>query len=77
VVEVLFWILCRWSEVLEVELAVERSAMKETVFPSLEEALYLHSLLLKEFSGTDGILDKGLLARPSQIFSWHAEIPGG
>lgn len=42
--------------------------MKETLFPSLDEALYLHALLLKEFGGTDGILDRGLLesalARP-------------
>ncbi len=42
--------------------------MKETVYPSLEEAVYLHQLLIAEFGGSPGILDKGLLdsalARP-------------
>ncbi len=42
--------------------------VKETLFPSLEEALFLHALLLKEFGGTGGLLDRGLLesalARP-------------
>lgn len=42
--------------------------MKETVYPTLEEALYLHDLLIKRFGGAPGVLDKGLLesalARP-------------
>lgn len=35
--------------------------MKETLYPTLEEALYLHSILLQRFGGTPGVLDKGLL----------------
>ena len=42
--------------------------MKSTVFPTLEEALFLHDLLLREFGGPEGVLDRGLLesalARP-------------
>ena len=42
--------------------------MKETIYPSLEEVLYLHGLLLNKFGGTPGVLDRGLLesalARP-------------
>lgn len=42
--------------------------MKETLYPTLEEALYLHTVLIEKFGGTPGILDKGLLesalARP-------------
>lgn len=42
--------------------------MKETIYPSIDEALYLHGLLIKRFGGSAGILDKGLLesalARP-------------
>lgn len=42
--------------------------MKDTIYPSLEEALYLHSLLIERFGGAPGVLDKGLLesalARP-------------
>lgn len=42
--------------------------MKNTKFPTLEEALYLHGLMVKRFGGADGILDRGLLesalARP-------------
>ena len=34
---------------------------KRTVFPSIEEALYLHDELIKRFGGSFGILDKGLL----------------
>jgi len=42
--------------------------MKETLYPTLEEALYLHDVLLQRFGGAVGVLDKGLLesalARP-------------
>ena len=42
--------------------------MKETIYPTLEEALYLHDILLERFGGARGVLDKGLLeselARP-------------
>lgn len=42
--------------------------MKETLYPTLEEALYLHDILLKRFGGASGVLDKGslesALARP-------------
>lgn len=40
----------------------------ETVFPTLEEVLYLHRRLITRFGGIDGVRDKGLiesaLARP-------------
>ena len=35
--------------------------MRIVVYPTIEEAIYLHDLLLREFGGTPGILDKGLL----------------
>lgn len=35
--------------------------MKDTVYPTLEEALYLHEVMLEEFGGSAGILDRGLL----------------
>ena len=35
--------------------------MKEVQYPSLEEALYLHALLIEKFGGSPGILDLGLL----------------
>jgi len=42
--------------------------MKETLYPTLEEALYLHDILLKRFGGASGVLDRGILesalARP-------------
>lgn len=42
--------------------------MSHVYFPTLEEALYLHSLLIQRFGGSDGIRDLGLLesalARP-------------
>ncbi|MCO6432037.1 MAG: type II toxin-antitoxin system death-on-curing family toxin [Deltaproteobacteria bacterium] len=42
--------------------------MKTSKFPTLEEALYLHNLLIERFGGSHGILDAGLLesalARP-------------
>ena len=42
--------------------------MRTTVFPTLEEALYLHQALLERFGGSTGIRDLGLiesaLARP-------------
>jgi death-on-curing protein len=42
--------------------------MKETIFPTLDEALYLHEVLIQRFGGRSGVLDKGLLesalARP-------------
>lgn len=42
--------------------------MKETLYPTLEEALYLHDALIQRFGGAAGVLDKGLLesalARP-------------
>jgi death-on-curing protein len=42
--------------------------MKQTIYPTLEEALYLHDILLQKFGGATGVLDKGLLesalARP-------------
>jgi death on curing protein len=42
--------------------------MKETLYPTLEEALYLHDILIQRFGGKSGVLDKGLLesalARP-------------
>ena len=42
--------------------------MKETLYPTLEEALYLHDLLIQRFGGAHGVLDKGslesALARP-------------
>ncbi len=40
----------------------------ETLFPTLEEALYLHAELIERFGGTPGVRDRGLLesclARP-------------
>lgn len=42
--------------------------MKETLYPTLEEALCLHDVLMQRFGGKSGVLDKGLLesvlARP-------------
>ena len=42
--------------------------MRETSYPTLEEALYLHDILIQKFGGAPGVLDKGLLesalARP-------------
>jgi death-on-curing protein len=42
--------------------------MIETLYPTLEETLYLHEVLIQRFGGKAGILDKGLLesalARP-------------
>jgi death-on-curing protein len=42
--------------------------MKETFYPTLEESLYLHDILIQRFGGKAGVLDKGLLesalARP-------------
>jgi len=42
--------------------------MKETFFPTLEEALYLHDILIQRFGGRSGVRDPGLLesalARP-------------
>lgn len=42
--------------------------MKETLYPTLEETLYLHDVLIQRFGGKSGVLDKGLLesalARP-------------
>jgi death-on-curing protein len=42
--------------------------MKETVYPTLKEALYLHDVLIQRFGGKAGVLDQGLLesalARP-------------
>jgi death-on-curing protein len=42
--------------------------MKEALYPTLEEALYLHDVLIQRFGGKNGVLDKGLLesalARP-------------
>jgi death-on-curing protein len=42
--------------------------MKETFYPTLEEALYLHDILIQRFGGKSGVLDHGLLvsalARP-------------
>lgn len=42
--------------------------MKETLYPTLEEALYLHDVLIQRFGGKSGVLDKGFLesalARP-------------
>jgi death-on-curing protein len=42
--------------------------MKETFYPTLEEALYLHDILMQRFGGTRGVVDCGLLeselARP-------------
>jgi death-on-curing protein len=42
--------------------------MKETLYPTLEESLYLHDVLIQRFGGKAGVLDKGLLesalARP-------------
>jgi death-on-curing protein len=42
--------------------------MRETLYPTLEEALYLHEILIQKFGGAPGVLDKGLLesalARP-------------
>jgi death-on-curing protein len=42
--------------------------MKEALYPTLEEALYLHDVLIQRFGGKSGVLDKGLLesalARP-------------
>jgi death-on-curing protein len=42
--------------------------MKETLYPTLDEALYLHDILIKRFGGAAGVLDKGslesALARP-------------
>ena len=35
--------------------------MREVIYPTFEEAIYLHDLLLREFGGSSGILDKGLL----------------
>ena len=42
--------------------------MKTTLYPSLDEALYLHDVLIKKFGGMSGVIDRGLLeialARP-------------
>jgi len=42
--------------------------MTETKFPTLEEALYLHAILLERYGGSPGVIDLGLLesalARP-------------
>lgn len=42
--------------------------MKETIYPTLQEALYLHDVLIQKFGGASGVIDKGLLesalARP-------------
>lgn len=42
--------------------------MKTTIFPTLEEALYLHQVLIDKFGGQHGVRDRGLLesalARP-------------
>lgn len=35
--------------------------MKEIKYPSLEEALYLHEVLIERFGGATGVLDLGLL----------------
>ena len=35
--------------------------MKETIYPTLSEALYLHKLLIKKFGGDSGVRDLGLL----------------
>ena len=35
--------------------------MEQTVYPSLEEALYLHDRLIDRFGGTAGVRDMGLL----------------
>jgi death-on-curing protein len=35
--------------------------MKETLYPTLEEALYLHDILIQRFGGAQGVLDKGSL----------------
>jgi len=34
---------------------------KSTVYPTLEEALYLHDRLIERFGGSAGVLDLGLL----------------
>jgi death-on-curing protein len=43
-------------------------ARKDTIFPTLEEALYLHDRLIERFGGSPGVRDLGLLesalARP-------------
>ena len=36
--------------------------MKQMFYPTLEEALYLHDILLQKFGGASGVLDKGLLS---------------
>ena len=42
--------------------------MRTVIFPTLEEALYLHQQLVNSFGGEDGVSDRGLLesalARP-------------
>ena len=42
--------------------------VRTTLYPTLEEALYLHSILIEKFGGIGGVRDKGLLesalARP-------------
>ncbi len=42
--------------------------MRETLYPTLQEALYLHDVLIQRFGGRVGVLDQGLLesalARP-------------
>lgn len=35
--------------------------MKETLYPTLDEALYLHDVLIKRLGGATGVLDKGSL----------------
>jgi death on curing protein len=35
--------------------------VRETFYPTIEEALYLHNILLREFGGATGVLDMGLL----------------
>lgn len=52
--------------------------MKETFYPTLEEALYLHDILIQRFGGKSGVLDHGLLesalARPrSRYYSSLSE----
>ena len=35
--------------------------MKDTIYPTLEEALSLHQTLISDFGGAPGVLDRGLL----------------
>jgi len=42
--------------------------MKETLYPTLEEALYLHDVLMQRFGSKSGVLDKG------HAYRWYISL---